>query len=105
MYGWRARLGVLVPSGIPATEPDFNRIVPEGGCCHYHRFKFEGGGKTEDILKDLRAAGDTIAETSMLLADARPSLICIAGTAVSFIGGYPYDQMLIEKLPGAPRNN
>jgi maleate isomerase len=101
MYGWRARLGVLVPSGILATEPDFNRVVPEGVCCHYHRFKFEGGGKTEDILKDLRAAGDDIVEVSKLLADARPSVIAMAGTAVSFIGGYQYDQQLIEKLQAA----
>ena len=101
MYGWRARLGVLVPSGIIATEPEFNRVVPEGVCCHYTRFKFEGGGRTEDILKDLKAAGDDIVEVSKLLADARPAVIAMAGTAVSFIGGYQYDRQLIEKLQAA----
>ncbi len=98
MYGWRARLGVLVPSGIIATEPEFNRVVPEGVCCHYHRYKFEGGGTAEGILKDLKAAGDGIVEASRLLADARPAAVAMAGTATSFIGGYRYDQTLIEKL-------
>jgi maleate cis-trans isomerase len=98
MYGWRARLGVLIPSGIIATEPEFNRVVPEGVCCHYHRYKFEGGGRPEDILEDLKAAGDGIVEASRLLADARPSVIAMAGTATSFIGGYQYDTTLIEKL-------
>ncbi len=101
MYGWRARLGVLVPSGIIATEPEFNRVVPEGVCCHYHRYKFEGGGRPEDILKDLYAAGDDIVEASRLIADARPSVVAMAGTAVSFIGGYRYDRELIEKLQAA----
>jgi maleate cis-trans isomerase len=30
MYGWRARLGVLVPSGILATEPEYGKMTPEG---------------------------------------------------------------------------
>jgi maleate isomerase len=104
MYGWRARLGVLVPSGILATEPDFNRVVPEGVCCHFHRFKFEGGGSPEDVVRDLKAAGDDIVETSMLIADARPHVICMAGTATSFIGGFQYDQQLIAKLRAAHGN-
>jgi len=29
MYEWCARLGVLVPSGIVAIEPEFNRVIPE----------------------------------------------------------------------------
>ena len=40
----------------------------------------------------------------MLLADARPDVICMAGTAVSFIGGYEYDKKLIEKLRAAHKN-
>jgi len=104
MYGWRARLGVLVPSGILATEPDFNRVVPEGVCCHFHRFKFAGSGRPETIVEDLKAAGDTIVETSMLITDAHPDVICMAGTATSFIGGLDYDKQLIEKLRAAHGN-
>lgn len=98
MYGWRARLGILVPSGIIATEPEFGMVTPEGVSCHYHRFKFQGGGRNEDILKDLKTAADYIAEASELISDVHPSVVAMTGTGVSFIGGYRYDQMLIEKM-------
>ena len=57
MYGWRARLGVLVPSVILATEPEFREMTPEGVSCHYHRISFQGGGidnlkKVEEGLED-----------------------------------------------------
>ena len=98
MYGWRARLGVLIPSGIVATEPEFNMVVPDGVCCHYHRYKFEGGGRNEDILKDLLLAADYVVEASKLIADIRPSVMVMAGTGTSFIGGYQYDKKLIERM-------
>ena len=98
MYGWRARLGILVPSGIIAIEPEFALVIPEGVSCHYHRFKFLGGGENEEILKDLKKAAEYIAEASELITDVRPSVVAMTGTGVSFIGGYRYDRMLIEKM-------
>ncbi len=98
MYGWRARLGVLVPSGIVAIEPEFARVVPEGVSCHYHRFKFTGGGQTGDVLADLEQAGDHIADAAELIADVRPAAVAMTGTGVSFIGGYGYDLKLIERM-------
>jgi maleate cis-trans isomerase len=98
MYGWRARLGVLVPSGIVAIEPEFALVVPAGVACHYHRFKFTGGGKTGDVLADLEQAGDHIAAAAALITDVRPAAVAMAGTGVSFIGGYGYDLALIEKM-------
>jgi maleate isomerase len=98
MYGWRARLGVLVPSGIIAIEPEFILVTPEGVSCHYHRFTFPGGGETEEVLNDLKRAGEYIAEASELITHVHPSVVAMTGTGVSFIGGYGYDQMLIEKM-------
>jgi len=98
MYGRRARLGFLVPSGIIAIEPEFGLVIPEGVSCHYHRFKFLGGGRNEEILEDLKKAAEYIAEASEMIADVRPSVVAMTGTGVSFIGGYGYDQMLIEKM-------
>jgi len=98
MYGWRARIGVLVPSGIITIEPEFNMTVPEGVTCHYHRFRFLGGGENKTVLKDLTAAAEYIAEASELITHVHPSVVVMAGTGVSFIGGYGYDQMLIKKM-------
>ena len=98
MYGWRARLGVLVPSGNIVTEPEFSMIVPEGVSCHYHRYKFGGIRQKGDGLTGLFQAGDYIVEASKLMADTQPSVIAMTGTGTSFIGGYEYDRKLIEKM-------
>ena len=93
MYGWRARLGVLVPSAILAIEPEFSRMAPEGVSCHYHRIPFTGGG-----LKLLKAVEQSVAEATEILLHARPSVMAMTGTGTSFAGGYGYDQQLIEKM-------
>jgi maleate isomerase len=98
MYGWRARLGALVPSGIVAIEPEFNLVLPEGVSCHYHRFSFHGGGENKEVLKDLKKAMEYIADASELITHVRPSVVAMTGTGVTFIGGYGYDQMLIDKM-------
>jgi maleate cis-trans isomerase len=104
MYGWRARLGILVPSGIIALEPEFRLMTPEGVSCHYHRFAFTGGHGDEEVVKNLRRAEEFIADASEIIAHVRPAVVAMAGTGVSFIGGYGYDQMLINKMKGRNGN-
>jgi maleate isomerase len=104
MYGWRARLGVLVPSGNIVTEPEFNMVVPEGVCCHYHRYKFGGDIRKEDGLKGVFQAADYIVEASKLMADVQPHVVAMTGTGTSFIGGYQYDRKLIEKMRSVNAN-
>ncbi len=98
MYGWRARLGILVPSGIIALEPEFRLMTPEGVSCHYHRFTFTGGKNNEEVVSGLRRAEELIAAASEIITHVRPAVVVMAGTGVSFIGGYGYDQMLIKKM-------
>ena len=98
MYGWRARLGILVPSGIIAVEPEFGLMTPRGVSCHYHRFNFTGGGNEEEVVRRLRKAEEFIADASEMITHVRPAVVAMAGTGVSFIGGYGYDQMLIKKM-------
>ena len=98
MYGWRARLGLLIPSCIIATEIDFNRIVPHGVTCHSHRFKFSGANSGEKAVVNLKKADEQIEEAAEMLMDMRPSVLCMTGTGVSFIGGHGYDRELIEKM-------
>jgi maleate cis-trans isomerase len=98
MYGWRARLGVLVPSGNVVIEPEFKLMTPEGVACHYHRFTFVGGKTNEEVVKNLRRAEDHIADASEVISHVNPAVVVMAGTGVSFIDGYGYDQMLIKKM-------
>jgi maleate isomerase len=98
MYGWRARLGILVPSTIVAVEPEFALMTPEGVSCHYHRFSFTGGKTNEEVVQRLKKAEEFIADASEMITHVRPTVVVMAGTGVSFIGGYGYDQMLIQKM-------
>lgn len=93
MYGWRARLGVLVPSAIVVTEPEFNLMTPKGVSVHYHRTAFRGGG-----LKDLEKAETGILDAIEPLMHVQPSALAISGTALSFIGGPESDKNLIKEI-------
>lgn len=99
MYGWRARLGVLVPSVILATEPEFNEMTPEGVSCHYHRIAFEGGG-----IANLKTVKAGLEEATRLIAHVRPAAIAMTGTGVSFAGGYGYDQQMIAEMKAVNGN-
>jgi maleate cis-trans isomerase len=93
MYGWRARLGVLVPSVIVATEPEFAEMTPEGVSCHYHRISFPGGG-----IDNLKKVKEGLEDATRLIMDVRPAAIAMTGTGVSFAGGYGYDQQMIKQM-------
>lgn len=98
MYGWRARLGILMPSAIVASEPEFQLITPEGVSCHYHRFTFIGGSTNEEVVSRLKKADEHIADAAEIITHVRPAVVAMMGTGVSFIGGYGYDQKLIKKM-------
>lgn len=98
MYGWRARLGILIASVNTAMEPEFGLVIPEGVSCHYHRFVFTGGGSNEEVVKNLKRAEEFIADAAEIISHVRPSVVAMAHTGVSFIGGYGHDQVLIKKM-------
>jgi maleate isomerase len=88
MYGWRARLGVLVPSGIVVTEPEFARMTPEGVSCHFHRIAFRGDGSESEVLKTLRKVEQSVGEATEIICHVHPSVV----------GGYGYDQKIIQSI-------
>jgi maleate isomerase len=93
MYGWRARLGVLVPSSILATEPEYGEMTPDGVSCHYHRISFQGGG-----ISVLSKVEEGLEEATRIIMHVNPMAMAMTGTGVSFAGGYGYDQKMIEKM-------
>jgi maleate isomerase len=99
MYGWRARLGILLPSGNLTIEPEFGLVTPDGVSCHYHRFKFTGNGRDiEEIVGTLKRAEEYVGDAAALICDVRPAVVVMAGTGVSFIDGHGHDQRLIKKM-------
>lgn len=94
MYGWRAKLGVLLPAIVTPAERDFYSIVPEGVTCHFQRFPFAGGTEI-DVLKGLEKFVPDAAE---LVSYTSPTVIGMVCTAGSFVGGLGYDQKIIEAI-------
>lgn len=100
MYGWRGRIGALVPAANSVVEPEFQRMAPEGVTTLAGRI----------MLKDvtpasLRAMRDDTALAAREVADARVGVIAFACTSGSFVGGPDYDRSLtalIEEATGVP---
>lgn len=40
MYGWKGRIGLLVPSVNTTAEPEFNKIAPEGVSIYTSLWKY-----------------------------------------------------------------
>jgi len=70
MYGWRARIGLLVPASNTVAEVEFHRMVPEGVSVHTARVMMGGSvGSTEqrfteqDVNEALDRAAEAVAST------------------------------------------
>ncbi len=77
-YGWRLRLGMLLPSSNPVAEPEIARMLPEGVSLNTTRLKLAGSTR-EDLLG---MTGDVESGTA-LLCDAGVDRIVFNCTAVS----------------------
>ncbi|MFX0198709.1 MAG: aspartate/glutamate racemase family protein [Candidatus Hodarchaeota archaeon] len=96
MYGWRAKLGLLVPAANGVCEMEFHKLISniEGICLYTTRMG--GTGKlTISSLTDMLNEVDDAAEK---VAQAKVDLIIFACTSGSLVKGSGYDQKIIEKI-------
>lgn len=77
-YGWRMRLGMLLPSSNPVAEPELIRFLPEGVSLHTTRLKLAGSTR-----EDLLVMTDGVEQAVTLLTDAGVDRIVFNCTAVS----------------------
>lgn len=77
-YGWRLRLGMLVPSVNRVVEPELPSMLPEGVAVHTTRLRLVGGGPDE-----LLAMTEKLEEAAELVSHAGVDLIVFHCTAVS----------------------
>lgn len=83
MYGWRAKVGVLVPDGNSTMEPELYRLAPPGVSFHFARLQASPGATTLDtIMRDYLASAAPAAEA---VAKVEPDLIVFSLTAGSFV--------------------
>ena len=94
-YGTRARLGMLLPSGNQAAEPQFQAMLPQGVSLHVTRLKLTGSSE-----RDLLAMTERVEEAAELVADSRADLVVFHCTAVSTFSA-ELERSIIERVARA----
>jgi maleate isomerase len=100
--GWRARIGIVVPSVNTVMEPWAQRTVPQGVSVHFSRM-FLPDLTTPRTLIDMDR-GEGMAGIRQL-ASTRPHAVAYGCTASSIVQGLEYDRHLraeIEERCKAP---
>ena len=99
-YGWRARLGLIVPPTNTANESEWARVLPDGVTLHVTRMPLHL--HVADTLTDEDPLSRDLVVAAQLLAQAGMSAIAYGCTAGSMIE--PLDQLpaLIERTTGVP---
>jgi len=93
MIGWRARLGILVPSANIVMEPDMYRMIPVGVTAHFARVWV-----TEDTPEELEKMIDYVPRASIELSHALMDVYGFGCTSGSLVKGLGYDQEIIAKI-------
>lgn len=94
MYGWRGRIGLLVPSINTTMETEFWRIAPEGVSVHSARI---AGGRhgTPEELRSMENASKKAAEE---VAMVEPGVVVYGCTSGSFFEGPEWNRKICEQL-------
>lgn len=94
MYGWRGRIGLLVPSINTTMETEFWRIAPEGVSVHSARI---AGGRhgTPEELRSMESASLKAAEE---VAMVEPDVVVYGCTSGSFFEGPEWNRKICEQL-------
>jgi len=94
MYGWRGRIGLLVPSINTTMETEFWRIAPDGVSVHTARI---AGGRhgTPEELRSMENASKKAAEE---VAMVEPDVVVYGCTSGSFFEGPEWNKKISDQL-------
>ncbi|MCS7116940.1 MAG: aspartate/glutamate racemase family protein [Nitrososphaerota archaeon] len=93
MYGWRGRIGLLIPSSNTTMESEFWKVVPDGVSIHTARMRLIEA--SAEALKEMAKEALKAAED---LATANVNLILYGCTTGSLIEGIRWEQELSESI-------
>jgi maleate cis-trans isomerase len=109
MFGWRARIGVLLPPGNPTVEPELWGMAPSGVSLHFARLETQPSvgrpGEHAGMEERVRAYREGLAGPTSALSQVRPVVVVLAHTASSYALGFGNEQALVDRiasLAGAP---
>ncbi len=95
-YGWRGRIGLLVPSTNRVIENDFHRMIPPGVSVHTARMKSRVAGLCKEAA--ISTAEEAMPNAVPQVMDAKVDIVVFGVTSASYIKGKGYDQELIRKM-------
>ena len=93
MYGWRARIGLIVPSSNTTMEPEFWRMAPEGVSVHTSRVRL-----SEVTPEALRLMASEAVRASEELATADVNVIVYGCTSGSLLEGVEWEERLRREI-------
>ncbi|WP_049926483.1 maleate cis-trans isomerase family protein [Halopiger goleimassiliensis] len=95
MFGWRGRIGLIVPSSDGTCEAEFANNCPDGVAVHSSRIFLEDGVVDADSLEGMNDGIDRSAE---LLATVEPDVIAYACTTGSLVEGVGYERSIEDRI-------
>ncbi|MEM1589092.1 MAG: aspartate/glutamate racemase family protein [Candidatus Bathyarchaeia archaeon] len=100
MYGWRGRIGLLVPATNTVAEMEFHKLTPQGVSVHTARIPWspEHINTAEEKVRAIAEANRVCVEAAKSLADITPNVVVYACTTGSFFGGRSYEKNLVSNL-------
>jgi maleate cis-trans isomerase len=94
MYGWRGRIGLLVPSINTTMETEFWRIAPDGVSVHSARISGGRHGTPEELRGMESASKDAARDVAMV----EPDVVVYGCTSGSFFEGPEWNRKICTQL-------
>jgi maleate cis-trans isomerase len=94
MYGWRGRIGLLVPSINTTMETEFWRIAPEGVSVHSARI---AGGR-HGTPEELRGMENASKQAAQEIAMVEPDVVVYGCTSGSFFEGPAWNNKISAQI-------
>lgn len=93
MWGWRARIGFIIPSSDLVEESDYSDMAPEGVSVHFTRKLLR-----QPYARNLMEYSQDLEKDVKLLTPVKPNVIVLGGTSATFLGGPGFDEKVASAL-------
>jgi len=94
LYGWRGRIGLILPSSNTTMETEFWRLLYDHGITIHSARLYLESVDVDSLFK----MAEKVEEAARLLASADVDVIVFGCTTGSLVGGPEYDRAIVERI-------